>query len=156
MVSFSCEVCNDTLKKPKLKGHFNKCPHAYFTCIDCNTTFSGNEFETHTTCITEVEKYQGKKGGKKQNPVQAATAVKANGSKVTKDTKQPKEKKSDKSKSESSKDQLTPLISQGESKDLYNVVKSLVKSNNSSKKEMLKKLQVVKNDKGELVLNFQE
>lgn len=32
MVSFSCEVCNDTVKKPKLDQHAGRCRGAYFTC----------------------------------------------------------------------------------------------------------------------------
>ena len=31
MVSFSCEGCNDTVKKPKLPQHYNNCG-APFTC----------------------------------------------------------------------------------------------------------------------------
>ncbi|KAM0786672.1 hypothetical protein ACM66B_002120 [Microbotryomycetes sp. NB124-2] len=58
MVSFSCEACNDTVKKPKLPNHYNNCG-APFTCIDCNVTFySPNEWKTHTSCISEEQKYQ--------------------------------------------------------------------------------------------------
>ncbi|KAK4049580.1 RNA-binding ATPase activator esf2 [Microbotryomycetes sp. JL201] len=58
MVSFSCEACNDTVKKPKLPNHYNNCG-APFTCIDCNVTFhSPNEWKTHTSCISEDQKYQ--------------------------------------------------------------------------------------------------
>lgn len=38
MVSFSCQNCNDTVKKPKLQIHMNRC-HAPVDCIDCSTTF---------------------------------------------------------------------------------------------------------------------
>ncbi|GAA5881787.1 hypothetical protein JCM1840_004832 [Sporobolomyces johnsonii] len=62
MVSFSCEVCNDTIKKPKLDQHAGRCRGAYFTCIDCNTTFDGpagpNGYSKHTSCISEEQKYQ--------------------------------------------------------------------------------------------------
>ncbi|KAK9455476.1 hypothetical protein V1511DRAFT_510337 [Dipodascopsis uninucleata] len=58
MVSFSCEVCNDTIVKKKLMQHRNSCPGAYFTCLDCQTTFQGVEFQAHTSCISEAEKYQ--------------------------------------------------------------------------------------------------
>lgn len=57
MVSFSCEVCNDTIIKKKLNQHFSKCPQAYFTCIDCNKTFY-DDYNSHTSCITEAEKYE--------------------------------------------------------------------------------------------------
>lgn len=46
----SCEVCNDTIKKPKLDAHKGKCRGAYFTCLDCNTTFNGGEYKSHTVC----------------------------------------------------------------------------------------------------------
>ncbi|TPX33582.1 hypothetical protein SmJEL517_g03564 [Synchytrium microbalum] len=58
MVSFSCEVCQETLKKAKLDQHFNKCPNAQFTCIDCSVTFYGNAYKLHTSCISEDQKYQ--------------------------------------------------------------------------------------------------
>lgn len=58
MVSFSCEVCNDTIIKKKLDQHTQRCYGAYFTCIDCSTTFEGTEYRKHTSCITEDEKYQ--------------------------------------------------------------------------------------------------
>ena len=58
MVSFSCEVCNDTIIKKKLDLHTQRCYGAYFTCIDCSTTFEGTEYRKHTSCITEDEKYQ--------------------------------------------------------------------------------------------------
>ncbi|KAI5848728.1 LYAR-type C2HC zinc finger-domain-containing protein, partial [Morchella snyderi] len=51
--------CNDVIKKPKLDSHRGQCRGAYFTCIDCNTTFSGNDHKTHTSCISEAQKYQG-------------------------------------------------------------------------------------------------
>lgn len=69
MVSFSCEVCNDTIVKKKLDQHRSRCPDAYFTCIDCSTTFNGTEYRSHTQCISEAEKYEkGLYKGKKQNP----------------------------------------------------------------------------------------
>ncbi|KAK9459603.1 uncharacterized protein V1516DRAFT_613719, partial [Lipomyces oligophaga] len=58
MVSFSCEVCNDTVLKKKLMQHRNQCPGAYFTCLDCQKTFQGLDFQGHTSCISEAEKYQ--------------------------------------------------------------------------------------------------
>lgn len=58
MVSFSCEVCNDTVIKKKLDQHQQRCYGAYFTCIDCSTTFSGNDHRAHTSCISEAEKYE--------------------------------------------------------------------------------------------------
>jgi len=38
MVSFSCEQCNDTVKKPKLDQHAGRCRGAYFTCASSLST----------------------------------------------------------------------------------------------------------------------
>ncbi|WRT67145.1 uncharacterized protein IL334_004111 [Kwoniella shivajii] len=73
MVSFQCDACADTVKKPKLDQHRNRC-HASFTCLDCSTTFrSPGEYKSHTTCVSEAEKYQGAlyKGPKKNEQIQA-------------------------------------------------------------------------------------
>ena len=58
MVSFYCGACADVVKKPKSDQHVYRCPGAQFTCIDCNTTFSGNDYKSHTSCISEAEKYE--------------------------------------------------------------------------------------------------
>ncbi|KAJ7899093.1 hypothetical protein B0H13DRAFT_2031174, partial [Mycena leptocephala] len=58
MVSFQCHACQDTVKKPKLDQHYNRC-YAGFDCIDCSTTFnSPAEYKGHTQCISEAEKYE--------------------------------------------------------------------------------------------------
>ncbi|KAI1172789.1 hypothetical protein F4777DRAFT_590282 [Nemania sp. FL0916] len=59
MVSFSCEECGDVLTKKKLDPHRNRCRSATFTCIDCMVYFPGTEYRSHTSCITEDQKYQG-------------------------------------------------------------------------------------------------
>ncbi|KAG0643391.1 hypothetical protein HOY80DRAFT_1020221 [Tuber brumale] len=59
MVSFSCEICSDILKKPKLDSHAARCRGAYYTCIDCSKTFVEGQWKGHTSCISEAEKYQG-------------------------------------------------------------------------------------------------
>ncbi|KAK1755128.1 hypothetical protein QBC47DRAFT_402474 [Echria macrotheca] len=59
MVSFSCESCGDILTKKKLDPHRNRCHGATFTCIDCMVHFPGTEYRTHTSCMTEDQKYQG-------------------------------------------------------------------------------------------------
>ncbi|RCI15522.1 hypothetical protein L249_3591 [Ophiocordyceps polyrhachis-furcata BCC 54312] len=59
MVSFSCEACGDVLAKKKLDLHSNRCHGASFTCLDCMVHFSGVEYRSHTSCITEDQKYQG-------------------------------------------------------------------------------------------------
>ncbi len=67
MVTFVCEVCQDSVKKPKLDQHRGRCPRAYFSCVDCSQTFQvigiffliqGSTYKAHTSCFTEDEKYQ--------------------------------------------------------------------------------------------------
>jgi hypothetical protein len=58
MVSFNCDGCGDVVKKPKLDSHSQRC-HASFTCLDCSRTFqNANAWRSHTSCITEAEKYE--------------------------------------------------------------------------------------------------
>ena len=57
MVSFVCDVCQETLKKPKLDQHFRRCPNAQFSCIDCSKTFY-DDYHLHTSCVTEQQKYE--------------------------------------------------------------------------------------------------
>lgn len=59
MVSFQCEACGDVLTKKKLDQHKNRCRGATFTCIDCMVHFYGNDYRSHTSCMTEEQKYQG-------------------------------------------------------------------------------------------------
>ncbi|BEI87183.1 hypothetical protein CcaverHIS002_0705290 [Cutaneotrichosporon cavernicola] len=59
MVSFQCDGCADTVKKPQLDKHRQRC-WASFTCLDCSTTFQNQDYKKHTSCISEAEKYQGK------------------------------------------------------------------------------------------------
>ncbi|ORE13131.1 hypothetical protein BCV71DRAFT_152798, partial [Rhizopus microsporus] len=47
--------CGDVIKKPKLPSH--RC-RSTFSCIDCSVTFQGRAWETHTSCITEAQKFQ--------------------------------------------------------------------------------------------------
>ncbi|KAJ2357726.1 hypothetical protein IWW50_001547 [Coemansia erecta] len=71
MVSFVCNACQETLKKPKLDAHANRCYNASFSCIDCSVDFVGTSYRQHTSCITEAEKYEGKLYKKgKQNSAQ--------------------------------------------------------------------------------------
>ncbi|KAJ1900244.1 hypothetical protein LPJ66_001603 [Kickxella alabastrina] len=67
MVSFVCNYCQETLKKPKLDMHAQRCRNASFSCIDCSVDFMGTTYRQHTSCISEAEKYEGKlfKGNKK-------------------------------------------------------------------------------------------
>ncbi|KAJ8111018.1 hypothetical protein OPT61_g6285 [Boeremia exigua] len=85
MVSFSCENCGDVLTKKKLDPHRNQCYGASYTCLDCMVHFPGTSYRTHTACITEDQKYQGKlykekkpKGQQQKNSSQALTPHNAN------------------------------------------------------------------------------
>ena len=79
MVSFSCEVCNDTIQKKKLDQHKQKCPEAYYTCLDCGVTFEDQQYRQHVSCITESEKYEkpGRKPRKQQDGTKHTVAEKA-------------------------------------------------------------------------------
>lgn len=60
MVFFVCEGCNETLKKNQVQKHANKCRQCHaVSCVDCSTTFYGDTFEAHISCISEAEKYEG-------------------------------------------------------------------------------------------------
>ncbi|KAF5020622.1 hypothetical protein F66182_7329, partial [Fusarium sp. NRRL 66182] len=52
-------ACGDVLTKKKLDPHRNRCRGATFTCIDCMVYFPGVQYRSHTSCMTEDQKYQG-------------------------------------------------------------------------------------------------
>lgn len=62
MVSFICNVCGQTVRKAQVERHYqNDCRNCeVLSCIDCGRDFHGDEYTSHTSCITEAEKYQGK------------------------------------------------------------------------------------------------
>lgn len=149
MVSFSCEVCNDTVIKKKLDQHRQRCSGAYFTCIDCSTTFNGVEYRNHTQCISEAEKYEKSlyKGKKTKDEKKQLAAAKPK-EQPRAEKEQPKEKKA-KKEAKSSK----PDLSQYSSGSLYKVVKDLSKNLKKDKKDVLKQLQVSVED-GKLVVTL--
>jgi hypothetical protein len=54
MVSFVCDGCGDTVKKPQTANHYQRC-RAPVSCLDCQTTFyTPPEIQKHTSCISEV------------------------------------------------------------------------------------------------------
>lgn len=59
MVWFDCE-CGESLKKPSVAKHLQNRRCSTVTCVDCSTSFHGNEFEAHIKCISEAQKYMGK------------------------------------------------------------------------------------------------
>lgn len=68
MVSFTCNCCQDVVKKPKVVGHASSCGgnQASFTCVDCMQVFDIYTIKDHTSCVSEVQKYQGQWLQKKQ------------------------------------------------------------------------------------------
>lgn len=50
------------MKKNKVEKHWQQeCPGCtVLSCLDCGKDFAGEEYSTHTSCISEAEKYQGK------------------------------------------------------------------------------------------------
>lgn len=157
MVSFSCEVCNDTVIKKKLDQHAQRCRGAYFTCIDCSTTFGGTDYRNHTLCISEAEKYEkalykGKKNAKEPRKSEAEPKKSEAEPKKSK-TKESKSKESQ--SKESKKESKKAILDLGKYGDgsLYKIVKGLAKDSKQDKKEVLQRLQV-KEENGKFVLTL--
>lgn len=161
--------------KKKLNQHQQRCYGAYFTCIDCSTTFQGNNHNQHTSCISEAEKYEkglykGKKGeNKKADTAKAKQAPKVEKKEEPKKAakKEPKEEpkeepkaapkentkasaKASKSKSSSAADSLAPLVNK--SQNFYKVLKKASKDDSKALKQLLKNLTVANVD-GKLVIS---
>ena len=62
MVSFTCNACGQTVRKSKVEKHYQTECHDcnVLSCLDCGKDFYGDEYASHTSCISEAEKYQGK------------------------------------------------------------------------------------------------
>ena len=52
---FSCESCGETLKKPKLATHFQRCPAHQLTCLDCNCTFGRPDVQASSAFTTALQ-----------------------------------------------------------------------------------------------------
>ena len=61
MVVFTCNACGVSVKKNRVDKHWQtECPGCeVLSCMDCGKDFYGDEYVTHTSCVTEAEKYQG-------------------------------------------------------------------------------------------------
>ncbi len=60
MVFFVCNGCNESLKKNQVDRHASRCRDCWaVTCVDCSVTFPGNEYASHTSCVSEAQKYEG-------------------------------------------------------------------------------------------------
>eukprot|EP01025_Chloroclados_australasicus_P056865 TRINITY_DN7073_c0_g2_i1.p1 TRINITY_DN7073_c0_g2~~TRINITY_DN7073_c0_g2_i1.p1 ORF type:complete len:407 (-),score=55.27 TRINITY_DN7073_c0_g2_i1:161-1342(-) len=58
MVWFYCDGCGDSIKKPKLQNHIQRCRGSHsFTCIDCSRVFDRQTVQQHTSCVSEKDKY---------------------------------------------------------------------------------------------------
>jgi len=61
MVFFNCNACGEALKKNQVEKHTYKCRQCnVLSCVDCGKDFWGYDYQSHTKCITENEKYCGK------------------------------------------------------------------------------------------------
>mmetsp|Transcript_6920 Transcript_6920/g.12397 ORF Transcript_6920/g.12397 Transcript_6920/m.12397 type:complete len:206 (+) Transcript_6920:56-673(+) len=60
MVSFSCDLCQDVIKKPKILHHFSRCRTSTVSCVDCGISYNSKSVTQHIQCITEEEKHHGK------------------------------------------------------------------------------------------------
>ena len=82
----------------------------YASCIDCGRVFHGTEYKSHTSCISEAEKYQGKlykPKEKKEAKKEAKKEEKKPEKKVEKAAE--KRKAEEPKKAESSKKQKTDI-----------------------------------------------
>jgi len=76
MVFFSCDGCGEMLKKNKVDAHAARCRRCVsVSCVDCSVSFWGDDYRTHTSCITEAERYEiprdaKRNNNKKRNPQQ--------------------------------------------------------------------------------------
>jgi len=61
MVSFICDACGNTVKKNQVEKHYQTVCRScsVLSCIDCGVDFPGDAYVSHTSCISEAEKYQG-------------------------------------------------------------------------------------------------
>ena len=91
MVSFSCNYCQDVVKKPKILNHSQQCGSDSYTCVDCMQTFNLSTIKGHTTCVTETQKYQGKWQPKKPAPTNNKNSNEAKDGKKTNEDKKTEE-----------------------------------------------------------------
>lgn len=158
MVSFSCEVCNDTIQKKKLDQHKQRCYGAYYTCIDCSTTFQNNDYKAHTSCMTEAEKYEKNFRAKARKAPVIDKKPKEKEPKEPKKPKEPKEKKPKEPKEpkEAPKEKKPKenLLLNHFDANLYKAIKKISKSSKKDKKQIMKELKLSKNEKNEIIISL--
>uniref|UniRef100_A0A914I314 C2H2-type domain-containing protein n=1 Tax=Globodera rostochiensis TaxID=31243 RepID=A0A914I314_GLORO len=59
MVFFICDECGETMKTKQVLQHNHRCHTARYSCMDCQTVFDRESYQTHVKCITEDQKYGG-------------------------------------------------------------------------------------------------
>ena len=162
MVSFSCEVCNDTIIKKKLDQHIQRCYGAYFSCIDCSTTFEGTSYRNHTSCISEAEKYEKalykgpkKKQQQQQQKTQEPKKVEQKKEEPTK--KEEPKKKVESKKKEDKKDKTNSLhqyLTNNKTSNLYKILKKASNDDSKKLKQLLKKIEIIKQDDNKLIIQL--
>ncbi|XP_076375805.1 uncharacterized protein LOC117228678 [Megalopta genalis] len=62
MVVFTCNHCGESLPKARVAKHYEfKCRNTPFlSCVDCFKDFRGQEYASHTKCVSEAQRYGGK------------------------------------------------------------------------------------------------
>lgn len=63
MVFFICNHCGESVKKMAVEKHYLwKCRNKLknVSCMDCMKDFFGEDYNAHTSCISEAKKYSGK------------------------------------------------------------------------------------------------
>jgi cell growth-regulating nucleolar protein len=127
----------------------------------------GTKFQSHTSCISEAEKYQ-KALYKPKKATPSTTTTESEKSKRQPSTSTDKSKPQPSTDSEKSNPQTKPrteskhnpmrsikdIVPAGKPIILSKVLKQLKKSHKADKKELLKKLVVEQNKRGELVLTL--
>ncbi|VDP13239.1 unnamed protein product [Soboliphyme baturini] len=58
MVFFTCNGCGESVKKASVEKHKIICRRSYtISCMDCGKDFNGQEYQAHTKCVSEAQKY---------------------------------------------------------------------------------------------------
>lgn len=157
MPSFVCDKCQETLKKPKLDAHVQRCRGASFSCIDCYRHFAGTEYRGHFSCISEVEKYEKRKPGERPGKSTSSNAATKNDGRTDVGAPAGKRARSQETKETAGKDDTVApretakptnaelvrgAIAPKGVMDLKSVLKVLKKKRGISKRHLLKKIMV--------------
>ena len=52
MVWFECSDCGETVKKPKVQQHLQRCSASQLTCVDCSQSFGRHNVQVHLALVT--------------------------------------------------------------------------------------------------------